>query len=946
MRQERGGGRSPFGPVDLVDLSAKVSGLRMRVPKVTLSKVFCTLVGLLVCFSGYSQVRPTGRIIAWGDDTFGQITPPAEATNIVAIAARGDTSMALRADGRVFLWGFDLFGFLAVPPSAANSKAIAVGGSHALALRSDGRVVAWGQGDAGQTNVPTSLTNATAIAAGESHSLAVQRGLVTGWGSANDGRLPPPTGLNGVAAVGAGNTYSVALRSNGTVVVWGDALNTYGLKSVPGAASGVSAIAAGANHIVALRSNGAVVAWGDNTAGQCNVSGLSNVKAIAAGTSHSVYVLSNHTVVVRGTPPSGNPNPPAGTTNVITVAAGQSHSLGLRLEPVVITVQPQNVTAVPGDTVSFTVGATGSQPVTYQWRKNGAAIAGAINSTLSLFNVTTNDNGSYSVIVSNPLGSVTSSNAVLQVNVPVFISEHPQSVEVSEADSASFRVVAGGTPPLRYQWRRNGTNIIGATSSTLLIGVARPTNAGIYTVVVSNNFGFVISQPATLTVHPDPVILIQPASQTVPIGGTAVFSVTASNVTGYQWQKDGFDIPNANDSFLSIPNVQSSHAGEYRVLVTNQFDARLSESAFLVVVTPPPSSKVVVAWGESNVWNGTQWVDVTPPLNLGDVIAVAVGGAHSLALRSDGTVAAWGDNSYGQAGVPPSAVNVTAIAAGLHHSVALRANGQVVAWGRNNFNQTAVPPHTNVVAIAAGADHTLALQENGIVIGWGNTAGGRASPPPGLFARAVAAGLEHSLAVRTNSTVLGWGGANTFGERTPPVGLSNVIAVAAGDHHSFALRTNGTVVAWGQNTFGQTNLPAFAAPVKAIASGANHGIALLQNGRIAAWGNPNNGQTDVPNLGGFFAIAAGGDRNLAVRNRQLRILPPERLGTGRYRLVIRNEDGSGISPEQFARTRVFGSTDLSASNWVQLTNQMNLVSGAINRREESFSLRLAAGFPS
>lgn len=905
----------------------------MNAPRQLFGHVFCTLaLTFFVSMSASAQLSqlPAGRLMAWGDSSLGQTNFPSHATNIVAISARDQVSMALRSDGQVITWGaFAPF----VPDLLGPVTAIAAGASHCVALRADGRVIAFGANDAGQTNVPLpGLSNVTAIASGSFHSLAVRNGAVFGWGALDFDKLAiPSAALSGVTAVGAGVDHSVALRSDGSLVLWGR--NNMNQLAKPGDATGVKAIAVGANHTLALRSNGTVRAWGANNAGQLNLANsLSGVLAIGAGEDHSLAVLNNGRVIVWGNNSSFQTNVPPGATNIIAATGGMSHSVALRLDPIAITTPPQAQAVAVGATVTFSVAASGSQPIRYQWRKNTNAINGATNSLFQLFNVTTNDIAYYSVAVSNALGGVVSTNALLQVNVPASISEHPQSQTVGVGSPVTFRVVASGTAPLRYQWRKNGTNIALAISSQYTLQSAQLTNAGNYSVIVSNDFGIAPSQVAVLTVNTGPNIQQQPQNQTVVAGSSATFTVVAQNADGYQWRKNGVNIPNATNSFYAIANAQQSDAANYSVLVTNQFGSTPSANASLTVTAPPPSSTMVVGWGENLVWNGSQWIDVSPPANLGNVIAVAVGGAHSLALRADGTVIGWGDNSHGQAGAPADATNVMAIAAGRQHSVALRRDGKVVAWGRNNFNQTVVPAHANVMAITAGADHSLAVQSNGVVFGWGRSDDGRTTPPPNTgAARVVGAGADHSLVVRSNSTVRAWGGQNLFGENTPPANLSNVVALAAGNQHSFALRANGTVAAWGNGAFGQTNVPAFGSPATAIASGANHGIALLQNGTVRAWGNPNNGQTDVPDMTGFFAIAAGGDRNLAVRQRQLRLQPPERLLSGRYRLTLSNEDGVPVTSEQMNRVQVFASTNLvsSLASWVQLTNAMSIFQGSI-----------------
>jgi trimeric autotransporter adhesin len=902
--------------------------------------MLCALIVALSAFFA-ADVRaqlPAGRVVAWGDAFLGQTNVPPNATNVVAISARGDANIALKSDGQVLVWPPTFVS--AVPPAAANSIAVAAGVNHFVALRADGRVIAWGAEDSGQTNVPIAgLSNVTAIAAGAFHNLAVREGIVFGWGSSTSGKLVPPSGNNFVA-VAAGLEHSVALRNNGTLAAWG--ANNLNQIAIPADAINVKAIAAGENHTLALRSNGTVRAWGANNNGQLNLAPLlSGVMAIGAGDNHSFAVLTNGTVIVWGNNSSAQTNVPPGVSNIIAAAGGGNHSIALQLQPLSFMSQPFSQAALQGATVTFNVAVTGSQPITYRWRKNGFSINNATNNSFSLFNVTTNDIAAYSVVVSNPVGSITSTNATLQVNVPVFISQQPTNQSVGVGSSVTFRVVAGGTTPIRYQWRRNGTNIPLGISSTYSINNVQLTNAGTYTVLVSNDFGAVLSQPAVLTVNSGPGITQQPQSQTVIVGGSVTFSVIATNADGYEWRKDGAPIPGATDSFYAIGSVQQAHAGNYSVRVTNQFGSTLSANATLTVTVPGAGSTRVVGWGEQLVWNGTAWIDVSPPVDLGTITAVAVGGAHSLALRSDGRVVGWGDNTYGQAGPPPDATNVIAIAAGLHHSVALRGDGRIVAWGRSdNFDQTAVPAHSGVIAIVAGANHSLAVQTNGVVVGWGRNDDGRATPHPSLGpARNVGAGSDHSLGVRTNTTVRGWGGQNLHGETLVPPSLSNVIAVAAGANHSMALRSNGTVVVWGNNTFGQTNVPAFGGPVKAIASGSHHCLALLQNGSVAAWGNGNNEQTNTPALTGVIAIAAGANRNLVVKPKQLLLQRPERLANGRYRLTLSNDDGVAATPEQLARVQVFGATNLTSSaSWIEVTNTKSLFGGAIRLEDTQTNL--------
>ena len=169
----------------------------------------------------------------------------------------------------------------------------------------------------------------------------------------------------------------------------------------------------------------------------------------------------------------------------------------------VISTHPQSQTVAAGSTVTFSVSAAGTQPLAYQWRRNGTNIAGATSSSLTLSNVQLAQEGGYSVIVSNSAGAITSNTASLTVNsVPVAptITVNPQSQTVTAGSSVTFSVIASGTSPLSYQWRRNGVDIAGATSASYAITNVQTANAGSYSVLVTNSAGSVPSQAATLTV--------------------------------------------------------------------------------------------------------------------------------------------------------------------------------------------------------------------------------------------------------------------------------------------------------------------------------------------------------------------------------------------------------------------------------------------------------------
>jgi titin len=202
---------------------------------------------------------------------------------------------------------------------------------------------------------PAGLAGVTAIAAGYSHRLALKSdGTVVGWGDNDDGEATPPTNLTGVVAIAAGGDHSLALKSDGTVVGWG--YNGNGHATPPANLTGVVAIAAGGDHSLALKSDGTVVGWGYNDDGEATPpTNLTGVVAIAAGGYHSLALKSDGTVVGWGDNSYGEATPPANLTGVVAIAAGGLHSLALKSDGTVVgwgyniygdTTPPANLTGV------------------------------------------------------------------------------------------------------------------------------------------------------------------------------------------------------------------------------------------------------------------------------------------------------------------------------------------------------------------------------------------------------------------------------------------------------------------------------------------------------------------------------------------------------------------------------------------------------------------------
>jgi hypothetical protein len=252
-----------------------------------------------------------------------------------------------------------------------------------------------------------------------------------------------------------------------------------------------------------------------------------------------------------------------------------------------ITAQPSNQTVTDGQTATFTVSATGTAPLSYQWQKDGTAIAGATGASYTTPATTTADSGStFRCVVSNSAGSATSNSATLTVNpaAPAIVTP-PANQSVTLGQTATFSVVAKGTAPLSYQWQKNGTTIAGATGTSYTTPNTTAADDGAtFRVVVSNSAGSVTSAGATLTVNTPPSIVAQPTNASTGVGRSVTFSVVASGTAplSYQWQKNGANIAGATGASYTTPAVTQADGGStYRVMVTNVAGSVMSESAML-----------------------------------------------------------------------------------------------------------------------------------------------------------------------------------------------------------------------------------------------------------------------------------------------------------------------------------------------------------------------------
>ncbi|MDB6072488.1 MAG: Alpha-tubulin suppressor [Verrucomicrobiaceae bacterium] len=666
------------------------------------------------------------------------------------------------ASSRLVGWGRDAALIAAMPMGLEGVDQVAVGDDHVLALMSDGTVVAWGRpgsssGDPSQGRALTRFGPVYGIAAGAAHSYALMAdGTVVAWGLGGSYIVP---GVRGVVKLAARNHFVLGLKGNGTLAAWGD---DWGEIALPAGLTDMVDVAQGYLHCLALRRDGTVVAWGMNGNGECNVpANLGPVKSIAAGSAFSVALLADGTVTAWGSNAQGQLDVPAGLSDVVWIKAGLYHALALKKD---------------GSLVRWGDRNTEQPPLP-------------------------------------PVGGVVDMAAGISADFVIVRSITLDRFDRSWAPSAR-------SLPLRL---RN------PSTTTAINGLAPgfdPVTQGKFALASFN-------KADTATFALDPVIAPGKVSKVFQIDYTMSADVDtftrlhSPNGTERPLMDATVIVGRAKLDVVDVFGERISLTGETKVKAFGPITVPEGLNHVSSLVAGPWNSAALNKDGTVAVWGFTA-PNVIPPLT--DVTSVAVGADHFLFLNGQRKVVGLGPG-YGNLKVIEGLANVTAVAAGEYHSLALKADGTVVAWGDNTYGECNVPKGLKgVTAIAGGASGvSLALKIDGTVTGWGENRYGASKPPANLKkVKAIGAGRRHSLALKTDGTVVAWGDTLGANPKDPPAGLAGVTAIAASETHNLALKDDGTVVGWGDNSRGQLTMPAGLDGVIGVAAGGNYSLALME----------------------------------------------------------------------------------------------------------------------
>jgi hypothetical protein len=229
-----------------------------------------------------------------------------------------------------------------------------------------------------------------------------------------------------------------------------------------------------------------------------------------------------------------------------------------------------------GANKSLTIAVGGSQPFAYQWYKNGTPIVGAIAATYTILAGQETEDGGYYCVISNVAGTVTSNTRTLDFGTAPSVTTQPQGGFLSLGGSITLTVVAGGSPTLTYQWKKDGTNIGGATSSSYSITNAVAGNSGEYTCVITNNWGTATTVSASVSVGTPPVIVTQPSNVTDAFGATATLSIVfrGQKPITIKWYRNGvlYSTTNYNTSYDTDTiqfQINSLNVGNWYCVLSN-----------------------------------------------------------------------------------------------------------------------------------------------------------------------------------------------------------------------------------------------------------------------------------------------------------------------------------------------------------------------------------------
>jgi len=915
----------------------------------------------------------TGTLYVWGDNAYGQVGDssttdrkvPVQSslTNVIAIAAGEYHSLALTSAGAVYTWGRNANGQLgtgnttqATSPQQVLTGVAAIGAGfdHSLFVKTDGTAWAVGLNSSGQLGDASTTQRTTAV---------------------------QMSGVSGAVAAAGGERHSVILLSDGTLKASGynasgqvgDASTTQ--RTAPVAVStltSVVALAVGADHALVRKSDDTVWAWGANSTGALGdgtsttrtspvqVTTLSGITKIGTGHDHSLAVTSTGIVYSWGA--NGSSQLGDGTTTARSTPLAIS-DVGYDWLVATPTLSVASGTYTTDRTVTVAVATSGA---TIRYTRTG------VDPTESDATVASGSTLSVTYSQTLKVKAWKAGMPASQVNAAVYemkVAQPTLSPSGGSFTAAQTVTMTTATPGATLRYTTDGstptpastayTSAITVSTSTTLKVIGFKTDwsdSDLRTGTYNMNFGTL----AAPTVDPATGSYTNSVAVTMSALAGAAIRYTTNN-TAVQSTSPLYTEPLVLDVTTTVrarayhPDYTSS-AETTRTYTLAAAAPVFSPTAGtyaagqLITVTAPSVGSTI-----RYTLNGAEPTSTDPIIASGDTLVVGQYTLKAKAWKTGAQTSTTAAAAYAVTGT----IATARIVAGDSHTLAIRGDGVVWAWGTNSSGQggqghqlspqplpTVVSGTTGAAGVAAGDGSSFARRSSGAVHAWGYNQYGRlgdGSTTTRLLpvtsgatdVTSIAAGLgDHTLAVKTDGTVLAWGG-NSLGQlgdgsttiRTTPVavsGLSSVVGTTTGNWFSVAVKQDGSVWAWGRNAeyqLGNGGTTNSSVPVQvsgittatAVSAGIRHTLARLSDGTVVGWGVNNDGAIGdgtttnrstpvaVAGLTNVVAIAAGSDFSLALDNAGT-VWSWGTNGTGQL--------GDGGTTERWSPAAIGGLTDI------------------------------------
>ncbi len=887
-----------------------------------------------------AAIKKDGSLWMWGRNRYGQLGDGLSTTNVdipIQVETGKDWkyvslgayhTLAIKANGSLWGWGRNIEGQLGdgtiiqrTTPiqigTATDWKTISTALTHSVGVKTNGTIWFWGNIVSGTFSITSSTpiqigsaSDWTAISAGSGHILALKsNGTIWAWGLNNFSQLGLGNTTNMVAPTQVGNASdwahiqagynsSLAIKKNGTVWLWGNNIEgglgdgTNINKNVPTqlAITNTNKWPASmlSDHTMTLKSDGSLWTWGNNADGQLGDGSVINKNIpqrlgtdvdwtdIAAGRYHSLAIKSDGSLWAWG----GKYYAQLGDGKSIFYTPTLA-------KPIVDITASERKTFCAGSSGGVLTASEGG--LSYTW---------STGATTRSITVTTG--GSYSVTVTYPIGDVSTSDPYVIPAIPSTTISTTGSMTVNRLeDLKTYKLTVPSTTGVSYQWLNNGVAIPGAISNNYV-----PKKNGTYAVNVTNTFGCVsssVSQTVTYALSDT----LTPAK--VFAGSNSSFLIKP-NGTLWAWGNNSLGQLGIGNKINQSIAVQVGTANDWKMVATT--------SSFTIAIKKDGS---LWGWGQngSNGYLGLGDAAITEslvPIRIGvatDWESISVGFNHSLALKTNGTIWAWGYNLNGQLGIGNSSTLLSptqigtdtdwvSISTGGNSSYAIKSNGQLFAWGQNSLNQlgdgstvdrnipTQIGNSTDWGLIESGNNYAFALKTDGTIWGWGvNTYNRFVNSSLSIVLNPTQVGTDSnwanlyvppsgstSLAIKSNGTL--WGvGSNSFGQLgqgnssnynglTQIGNATNWRSAAVGSSHVLALDKQNNLFSWGFNSSGQLGKGNFSYKTNMRQVGTDltwekiyttlyRSAAIKKDGTLWSWGLNTSGQA-----------GNGEDRNLDV----------------------------------------------------------------------------------